>query len=54
MIYYRNKKLKKGLHILEADIITILKNDLTSLAQRMHFLPDVFQTTAIGFVSVIN
>ena len=55
MIYYCDKKLKKRLHVLETDIITVKKNiDLLSLAQRMHFLPDVFQITAIAFVSVIN
>ena len=38
MIYYWDKKLKKGLHVLKADIITFDKNiDLMSLAQRMHF-----------------
>ena len=48
MIHYWDKKLKKkGLHVLEADIITIKKKiDLMSLAQRMHFLQDVFQMTA--------
>ena len=56
MIYYWDKKLKKRLHILEVDIIIIKKNniDLMSLAQRMHFLQDVFQMTAIALVSVIN
>ena len=40
-------------HVLEANIITIKKNniDSRSLAQRMHFLEDVFQ---IALVSVIN
>ena len=40
IIYNWDKKLKKRLHVLEADIITIKKNniDLMSLAQRMHFL----------------
>ena len=56
MIYYWDKKLKKRLHVLEADIIIIKKNniDLMSLAWRMHFLLDVFQITAIALVSVIN
>ena len=54
MIYYWDKKLKKRLHVLEADIITIKKIDLLSLAQMMHFLLDVFQMTAIVLVSVIN
>ena len=39
LIYCWDKKLKKGLYVLEADIIIIRKNiDLMSLAQRMHFL----------------
>ena len=43
MIYYRDKKLNKRLQVLEADILTIKKNiDLMSLAQRMHFLQDIF------------
>ena len=39
MIYYWDKKLKRGLHVLEADIITIKKNthDFMSQAQKMHF-----------------
>ena len=54
-IYYWDKKLKKILHVLEADIITIKEYiDLMSLAQRMHFLPDVFKMTYIALVSVIN
>ena len=40
---------------MEADIITIKTNiDLMSLAQRMHFLQDAFQMTAIALASVIN
>ena len=55
MIYYQDKKPPKRLHVLEADIITIKENiDLLSLAQRMHFLLDVFQMTAIMIVAVIN
>ena len=61
MIYYWDKKLKKKkkekkrLRVLEADIITIETNiNLMSLTQRMHFLLDVFQMTAIALVSVIN
>ena len=43
MIYYWDKKLKKSLHVLKADIITTKKNiDLMSPAQRMHFLEDMF------------
>ena len=53
MIYYWYKKLKKWLHVLEADI-TIKKNtDLMSLAQRILF-SDMFQMTPIVLVSVIN
>ena len=55
MIYYWDKKLRKRLHVQEADIITIKKNiDQMSLAQRMHFLQNVFQMTTITIVSVIN
>ena len=54
MIYYLDKKLKRRLHVLEGDIITIKNISLTSLAQRMHFLSDVFQMTAIALVSAIN
>ena len=55
MIYYWDKKLKKRLHDLEADIIPIKKNiGLTSLDQRMHFSQDVFQMTAIALESIIN
>ena len=55
MIYYRVKKLKKRLHVLEADIVIIKRNiDLMFLAQRMHFWLDVFQITAVVVVSVIN
>ena len=54
MIYYRDKKLKKRLHVLEADIITIKNIDLMSLAQRMYFLQNVFPMIAIALVSVID
>ena len=55
MIYYWDKKLKKRLHVLQTDIITIKKTIyFMSLAQRMHILLDVFQMTATAFVSVIN
>ena len=53
MIYYWDKKLKKRLHVLEADI-TKKNIDLMCLAQRMHILQDMFQMTAIVLVSVIN
>ena len=48
-IYYRDKKLKKRLHVLEADI---KKNniDLMSLDRRMYFLQDVSQMTAFALV----
>ena len=53
MIYHWDKKLKKN--VLEADTITILKNiDFMSLAERMYFLQDMFQMTAIALVSVVN
>ena len=53
MIYYRVKKLKKRLHVLEVDIISIKKNiDLMSLAQRRYFLQEVFQMTTIVLVSI--
>ena len=55
MIYYWDKKLKKRLHVLEADIITIKRNiNWMFLAQRMHFLQDVFRMSAIALVSVIT
>ena len=55
IIYYWVKKLKKRFHVLKADIITIKKTfNLMSLAQRMYFLQDVFQMTAVVLVSVIN
>ena len=56
MIYYWDKKLKKILHVLEADIMTILKKTLIrmSLAQRMYFLQDVFILSTIALVSVID
>ena len=55
MIYYWNKKLKKRLCVLKADIITIKKDtDFISLAQRMHFLQDIFQMTAIVLMTHLN
>ena len=55
MIHYRDKKTQKKLHVLEADVVTIKTNiDLMSLAQRMHFLQDVFQMNGISLVSLIN
>ena len=37
IIYYWDKKLKKSLHVLEAEIIIKKKTVLMSLAQRVHF-----------------
>ena len=53
MIYYWDKKLKKRLQVLEADTIKIKNTDLMFLAQRMHFLQDLFQMTAIVLVIII-
>ena len=36
IIYYSDKKLLKRLHFLEADMITIKKNEALRLAQRIH------------------
>ena len=55
MIDYWDKKLKKGLHVLEADIITIKKKywfDVSS--SKDAFLQDMFQMTTIALVSVVN
>ena len=55
MISYRDKKLKQNLHVLEADLITIKKSiDSMSLAQRMHFVLDMFQMIAIALFSIMN
>ena len=55
MIYYWDKKLKKRLHVLEADLIIITKSiDLMSLAQRMHFLQNMFRMTAIVLRQHLN
>ena len=55
MIYYRDKKLKKRLYVLEDNIIPIKENiDLMSQAQRRQFLLDVFKITSIALDSVIN
>ena len=46
---------KKRLHVLEADIITIIKALICCLwVQRFYFLQEVFQMIDIGLVSVIN
>ena len=44
---------QKKLHVLEGDI-TIKKVLILCLTQRIHFLQDMFQMTAIALVSVIN
>ena len=56
MIYCWDKKLKKELHVLEADIIIKKERsiDLMSLAERMHFLQVLLQMTTFALVSVIN
>ena len=42
MIYYWEKKLKKGLHVQEADVITIKKNiDLMSSSKDAFFIGHV-------------
>ena len=52
MIYYRDKKLKKWLNVLEADIITIKNIDFMSLAQRLVGLVSLFngKTTFVGYL----
>ena len=57
MNYYRDKKFKKTLHVLEVDIIIMKRQtniDLMSLAKWIYFLHDVFPMTTIVLVSVIN
>ena len=55
MIYYWDKKLKEGLHVLEADIIPIKKKHRVEVScSKDAFLQNVFQMTAIVLVSVIN
>ena len=56
MIYYWDKKLKKRLHVLEADMIRFKKKqqhwfDVSS--SKDTFLQDVFEMTAIALLSVI-
>ena len=52
---FRQETQKKGLHNLEAYMITMKENiDSMSFAQWMDFLQDVFQMTTIAFVSVIT
>ena len=47
---FLRQETQKRLHVLEVDIITIKNIDLISLAERMHFLQDGFQMTAIAFI----
>ena len=56
MIYYCDKKLKKGLHVLEAYIIPIKKQQhwFNISSSEDAFLEDVFQMTTIALVSVIS
>ena len=54
IFYYWDKKLKKYLHVLEADIITIKIIWFDVSSSKDGFLQDVFQMTAIARVSVIN
>ena len=55
MIYYWDNKLKRKNPCPGSWYNNIKKNiGLISLAQRMHFLQNVFQMTAIALVSVIN
>ena len=55
MIYSRDKKLKKWLHVLEADIIMIKKIHWFDVSSSKDvFLYDVFQMISIALVSVIN
>ena len=42
MIYYRDKKLQKRLHVLEADIMTIKKYWFDVSRSKDAFLQDVF------------
>ena len=55
MIYYWDKKLKKRLQVLEVDkkFEKLIKNiDLMSVAQRMHFILDVFQMTIYIYIYI--
>ena len=48
IIYYWDKKLKKRLHVLEADIITIKSKHWFDMSSSKNaFLPDVFQIAVI-------
>ena len=54
MIYYLDK-LKKRIHVQEANVITMKENiDLLSLAQWMHFLLDMFLMAAIVIITHLN
>ena len=55
MIYYWDKKLKKRLQVLEADLITIRKNiDFDVSSSKDAFIQNVFQMIVITLFSVIN
>ena len=55
MIYSRDKKLRKRLQIMNAEMIRILKKSRFDVSSSKDtFLQDVFQMTAIALVSVIN
>ena len=54
MIYDWNKKLKRTLHVLEAEIIAVKKHLFDVCRSKDAFLQGVFQMTAIALVSVIN
>ena len=51
IIYYSDKKLKKGLHVLGAEKKNI---DFNVSSSKDTFLQDVFQMTVIALVTVIN
>ena len=54
MIYYWDKKIKKYCISWKLILLQLKNIDLMPLAQRIHFLQDVFQMTAIALVSLIN
>ena len=55
MIYYWNKKLRKRLHVLEVNVITIKKTSIWCFLLKGYiFLEDVLQMTAIELFTVID
>ena len=53
MIYYKDKKLKKGLHVLEFEITINKKNRWFDVSSwKDSFLEDMLQMTVIAFVAV--